>query len=481
MRDLPKGWIFCRLEELTKSPKQDIVDGPFGSDLKVTEYINEGVPIIRLQNVDRNRFLKKNIKYISSQKAHELSRHSFVVGDLVVTKLGDPVGKACIIPTSFDPGVIVADVVRVRIDKRLGIKEFVSYAINSPEVISKINLEVKGSTRPRVNLGHIRALEIPLAPLNEQHRIVAKLENLLEKVESSQIRLEKIPAILKRLRQSVLAAACSGRLTADWRDKELQNNSSYQTMDGNEELPNSWRWKSIRDIANSKKGSIQSGPFGSNLLHSEFQSTGILVIGIDNVFEGKFNKGKQHRISHQKYELLKKYAARPLDVLVTVMATVGRCCVVPSDIETAIITKHVYRITVDQAVVNPYYLMQCIRGCPAVLTQVQDKIQGVTRPGINGTILKEINIPLPPITEQQEIVRRVEELFALADRIEARYQKAKAQVDKLTQSILAKAFRGELVPQDPNDEPASELLNRIKALKVEHHRRSKVSMKRKKG
>ena len=86
--------------------------------------------------------------------------------------------------------------------------------------------------------------------------------------------------------------------------------------------------------------------------------------------------------------------------------------------------------------------------------------------GYIGAILNEINIPLPPLTEQHEIVRRVEELFALADRIEARYQKAKAQVDKLTQSILAKAFRGELVPQDPNDEPASALLKRIKAQKV---------------
>jgi type I restriction enzyme, S subunit len=321
---------------------------------------------------------------------------------------------------------------------------------------------VNGTTRLKLTQGSMNEIPMRLAPIKEQSRIVAKLEKLLEKVESSRTRLEKIPATLKRFRQSVLAAACSGRLTADWRNKELHINSSDQLLDGNEDLPNSWRWKSIRDVASSKKGAIQSGPFGSNLLHSEFQPTGILVIGIDNVFDGKFSLGKQHRISHKKYELLKKYAAHPLDVLVTVMATVGRCCVVPSDVETAIITKHVYRITVDQAVVNPYYFMQCIRGCPTVLTQVQSEIQGVTRPGINGAILKRINIPLPPIAEQNEIVRRVEELFALADRIEARYQKAKAQVDKLTQSILAKAFRGELVPQNPNDEPASELLKRIK-------------------
>lgn len=316
----------------------------------------------------------------------------------------------------------------------------------------------------RVPASFVRNAEIPLPPINEQRRIVVKLEKLLAKVESCQERLNKIPILLKRFRQSVLASACSGRLTADWQ-KHLQIESSNPTHEIADDLPSSWIWKSIRDLASAAKGSIRSGPFGSNLLHSEFQSTGILAIGIDNVLDGKFSFGRQHRISSQKYETLKKYAARPLDVLVTVMATVGRCCVVPADIETAIITKHVYRITINQIIVNPYFLMHCIRGCPAVLAQVQGEIQGVTRPGINGTILKEIRIPLPPLMEQQEIVRRIETLFKIADQIEERYNKAKAYVDKLTQSILAKAFRGELVPQDQKDEPASVLLKRIRALK----------------
>jgi type I restriction enzyme S subunit len=324
---------------------------------------------------------------------------------------------------------------------------------------------------PGLNRDTLYDQQLPIAPLPEQKRIVAKVEELLTRVNSAKERLTKVSVILKRFRQAVLSAACSGRLTEDWRDKELDIGSSVSTWNGNEDLPNSWGWKSIRDLASSKKGSIQSGPFGSNLLHSEFRSTGVLVIGIDNVLDGKFSFGKRHRISHQKYESLKKYAARPLDVLVTVMATVGRCCVLPSDIETAIITKHVYRITADHNVVNPYYLMQCIRGCPAVLAQIQSETQGVTRPGINGAILKRINIPVPPITEQHEIVRRVESMFKLADAVEKRIEAAKARAEKLTQSILAKAFRGELVPTEAElarrerraYESASELLARIKA------------------
>jgi len=98
---------------------------------------------------------------------------------------------------------------------------------------------------------------------------------------------------------------------------------------------------------------------------------------------------------------------------------------------------------------------------------------------INLAILQKLPIPVPPIEEQKEIVRRVRELFQFADQIEHRYQKAKTHIDNLTQSILAKAFRGELVPQDPNDEPASELLKRIKAEKARQEAESKPNCKTK--
>ena len=232
-------------------------------------------------------------------------------------------------------------------------------------------------------------------------------------------------------------------------------------VEGLPELPERWVWATVQTIASPNERSIQSGPFGSNLLHSEFQDTGVLAIGIDNVSNGKFSLGKEHRISLEKYEELKKYTARPYDVLITVMSTVGRCCVVPEGSETAIVTKHVYRITPDDKLTNPYFVMNCLRGCPIVIKKLFGEIQGVTRPGINGKILKNLPIPLPPLPEQHAIVRRVEELFHFAYDVEERVAWATAHTDRLTQSILAKAFRGELVPQNPNDEPASVLLERI--------------------
>jgi type I restriction enzyme S subunit len=196
------------------------------------------------------------------------------------------------------------------------------------------------------------------------------------------------------------------------------------------------------------------------LLHSEFQREGVLVIGIDNVQDGAFSSGSQNRISHSKFEQLERFTARPGDVLITVMATVGRCCVIPVDIETAIISKHVYRITADTRLVDPRYLMHALRGCEAILEQLGANVRGQTRPGINGEILKRLFVPLPSLAEQHEIVRRVADTLQAANDGTHAIARAATLLDHLERKILARAFRGELVPQDPADEPASLTLAR---------------------
>ena len=169
--------------------------------------MNSGIPIIRLQNVARNRFLEKNIKFITHDKADELQRHNFVAGDIAITKLGDPLGKAAIIPPSLSRGVIVADIVRLRVDEEYADPRYLTYAINSPDVCDELAEKTKGTTRPRVNLGHIRSLQIPVAPLTEQKRIADKLDAILVRVDDCRERLDRVPAILKGFRRAVLAAA----------------------------------------------------------------------------------------------------------------------------------------------------------------------------------------------------------------------------------------------------------------------------------
>ena len=122
-------WSIATLGEVAEKEKGSFVDGPFGSNLKTSDYVKKGVPIIRIQNVRPNRFLSKDIKYLSPEKAAELHRHNYRPGDLIITKLGDPCGVACIAPESAGEGIIVADVIRFRGDKKRIDHLFLSYFI----------------------------------------------------------------------------------------------------------------------------------------------------------------------------------------------------------------------------------------------------------------------------------------------------------------------------------------------------------------
>jgi len=217
---LPKDWVMSQLADLVINPKNDIVDGPFGSNLKASEYTETGAPIVRLQNIKRNNFLDKNIKCVSFEKAEQLSRHSFKPGDLLITKLGAPLGVACIAPHAFSEGIIVADLVRARLPDEKVDTKYITYLINSPSVIQQFKENTKGTTRPRVNLKFMRSLQLPIAPLDQQKQIVAKIEKLFSHIDAGIEALNTAKQRLKQYRQSVLKAAVTGELTKEWREAQ---------------------------------------------------------------------------------------------------------------------------------------------------------------------------------------------------------------------------------------------------------------------
>ena len=151
-----------RLEELCATGKSAIVDGPFGANLKREDYLEEGIPVLKIQNIKQDYVVIKKMDYVNEDKYQELRRHSFQQGDIVMTKLGDPLGLSAIV-RELDKGLIVADLVRIRPDK-IDV-EFLCMQLNSAKIQNYINRMQKGSTRPRVNLGMIR--EMPIAVPNE--------------------------------------------------------------------------------------------------------------------------------------------------------------------------------------------------------------------------------------------------------------------------------------------------------------------------
>lgn len=457
MSELPNGWLTATMQDVVINPQQDIVDGPFGSNLKASEYQESGIPIIRLQNVARNRFIDKNIKYISEVKADELQRHSFIAGDIAVTKLGDPLGKAAIIPSSFSYGIIVADIVRLRIDPRYADSRYVTYAINSTAVCAKLAEETKGTTRPRVNLGHIRSLEFPVAPINEQKRIADKLDTLLARVDACRSRLENVPRLLKRFRQAVLTAATSGELTSDWRKEHGVNITDWEdSLLGNCGIVSGGLTKNAKRASLSlKKPYLRVANVYMNRLE------------LDDVTEIGLTDSEYEKTRLVAGDLLIVEGNGSIDQL-------GRVAIWNDAIDECVHQNHIIRWRTIG--ILPKYVLLWLMS-PRGRNDITDLASTTT--GLYTLSISKVSalpIDLPSINEQHEIVRRVETLFAYADCLEARYTAARSQVDQLTPVLLEKAFRGELVSQDPNDEPATMLLERVSAARVAESARPRRQM-----
>ena len=312
------------------------------------------------------------------------------------------------------------------------------------QFLRAIRLPNKGYAR---HFQFLRSSKIALPPLNEQKRIAEKLDSLLARVDSCQTHLERVPQILKRFRQSVLAAATSGRLTEDWREEHGVNGE--------------WESCALGDVLTDIK-------YGTSKKSIYELKNGIPVLRIPNIKDGKID-ATDLKFSHFDEKEIKSLSLKTGDLLLIrsngSVELVGKVAIVDSKFEGFMYAGYLIRLRFDTTKVNPLYLSFYLSS-PAIRSHIEltaRSTSGVNN--INSEEVKAISLELPSLEEQAEIVRRVEKLFAYAERLEARYDSTSEHVERLTPSLLAKAFRGELVSQDPNDEPASVLLERIQEAK----------------
>lgn len=206
-----------------------------------------------------------------------------------------------------------------------------------------------------------------------------------------------------------------------------------------EEIKN-YKIETVESIAFDEKGSIRTGPFGSQLLHSEFVEEGISVLGIDNAVQNKFSWGERRFITEEKYDQLKRYTVRPGDVLITIMGTCGRCAVVPDNIPTSINTKHLCCITLNTKKYLPAFLHSYFLMHPMALQYLKSRSKGAIMDGLNMGIIKDMPVPLVPIDKQQEFVKQKKNI---ENKIET-YQRALDEADLFFKSLTQKAFEGAL-------------------------------------
>lgn len=342
-----------------------------------------------------------------------------------------------------------------------------------------------------------------------------KIEELFSEIDKGIEYLQTAKEQLEVYRQAVLKAAFEGKLTKEWREKktdlpfaddllekikkerikyyenqlqewekavsEWENKSKkgkkprkpnkikelppFSTREITQltKIPTEWKWVKIDMIQGYEQYSLKAGPFGSSLKKSCYVKSGFKIYGQEQVIAGDWKIGDYY-IDQNKYEELKSCSVQPNDVLISLVGTVGKVLVLPDEIEPGIINPRLIKISLAEDFYLPKFFKYYFES--AYLKSIYTKkSHGATMDIINLGIIQELPFPLLSKEEQHQIVQEIESRLSVCDYIEETVEKGLAQAEALKQSILKKAFEGRLVPQDPDDEPAAVLLERIRAEK----------------
>ena len=493
-KKLPNGWISIELDQVFE-PRSTRV---FPGDMPDAQYIG-------LEHVEA-----QTSKLLTTVPAATMSSSAarFFAGDVLYGRMRPYLNK--VVQPQFD-GLASAEFIvfptLAGIDNR-----FVHRRISASDFVDFACSQYEGD-RPRVKFDQLGKFELALPPSAEQTRIVEKLEELLSDLDAGVAELKAAQKKLGQYRQSLLKAAVEGALTADWRKHNTPQESGAQLLQrilterrarweakqlakfaeqgkppskdwqkkypepvqpdisGLPELPEGWVWATV-DLCSVDESAITDGPFGSNLKSSHYQEHGPRVIRLQNIGDGTFVDAKAH-ISESHYRELSKHAVQESDLLIAMLGEVlPRACIVPNSVAPAIVKADCARVRVNRDLIKPAVLAAQLNSKP-IRDLVARFVKGIGRPRVNLGHIRAIPVALCSIAEQLRVETVLSDGQLAIERQNEAIELSLKQSAAQRKNILKAAFSGQLVPQDPNDEPASVLLERIRAERVVHESEKK--------
>jgi len=477
---LPHGWVWTRVGEIgqvetgTTPPKAR------------AEYYGKNYPFYKPTDLNAGYYTRRSEDGLSIKgitKARLLPEKS-----ILVTCIGATIGKTGFIRQEGASNQQINAI----IPERNILPEYIYFIGTSPQFQESIIGTASATTLPILSKGKFEMLPIPLPPLPEQHRIVAKIEELFTRLDAGVEALNKVKAQLKHYRQAVLRDAFQGKLTQEWREahkgelepaskllerikEERRKNAKGKykelpPLDTSDlpDLPEGWVWTVIREVSLLvTKGSTPTS-YGFH-----YTSSGINFIKVENLRGGRLDKSSLSEfITEDTHEFLKRSKLSENDVLFSIAGTIGRVAVVQHEDLPANTNQAIALILCPWQFISPSYLKNVLESSIA-RSSIEKRPRGI---GMNNVSLDDVNnivVPFPPLPEQHKIVEEIERRLSVADEIEKAIDQSLKQAGRLRQSILKTAFEGKLVPQDPADEPAEKLLQRIKEERVRQQTEAK--------
>jgi type I restriction enzyme S subunit len=436
MKELPIGWKVSTIRELSDIVTKGTTPKTYGF-----QYQAQGVRFVKAECLSGGRIQHELCSYISEHAHQVFLRSQLCPGDVLFTIAGT-LGRVAVVHESDVPANTNQAVAIIRLFNN-ELARYVAAYLNSAAA-KFAEAEGRGIGLQNLNLQQVKDLAVLLPPLIEQRRIVAKIDSLFAKSKRARDNLDRIPGLAKKYKQAMLEAAFRGDLTGEWRisahigDEQVEFKGPPKELDGRP-LPSSWAIKPISEAAinhDGKRVPVRASDRARR--RGEFPyygASGIIDTIDDYLFDGDFLL-----IGEDGANLISR--STPIAFLAS-----GRYWV----------NNHAHVLQAGPELSNSWlcWYINMIDLTPFVT--------GTAQPKLTQAALNSIVVPIPSVAEQQQILRLIKTAFARIDRLASETTSARNLLDRLDREVLTKAFRGELVPQNLNDEPASVLLDRIKA------------------
>ena len=388
----------------------NIVDGPFGSSLKTSDYVDEGVPVLQGKNITGNRFKFFDVRYITEKKTESIKRSTVKVGDHLLVKIGS-IGYSAIIDDLYghDFAIIPANLAKITPNKEIIDSRYLHRYLTSDSAIRYFQKIASKTAQPALSLSKIKALEIPLPPLEEQRRIASILDQADELRQKRQQAIEKLNQLLQAT-------------FIDMFGDPVSNPKGFEVKKLSEQV----------DL-------IQIGPFGTQLHQEDYIENGIPLINPSHIKNGKIIPNHKLTVSQSKYEELTQYHLRLNDVLLGRRGEMGRCAVVTENEVGWLCGTGSLFLRPNLEKINPFFL-ELLLSSDSIKRYLENVSQGQTMANLNKTIVGSIPLISPSIEIQNKFFLIAEKI----DKMKTELKSAKNQVNNLFSSLQNQAFNGTL-------------------------------------
>ncbi|MBM6649745.1 restriction endonuclease subunit S [Megamonas funiformis] len=434
---IPNNWCWTRLEFLS-----NIINGDRGKNYpSKKDYVKSGVPFITAGNIEKNNTLnKEKLNYILEDK-YNILRSGKIVKDDILYCLRGTLGKNAIIDFEFK-GAIASSLCIVRLLNKIN-KKYIYLCLNSMLIEHQMIEFNNGTAQPNLSAESLKRYKIPLPPIDEQQRIVNRIESLFTKLDKAKELIENTLAQFEQNKMAILHKAFTGELTVKWRKENNIDLSSWQNYQ-------------LKDICEKITDGTHQTPKYTD-------DGGYIFLSSKNVKSGKIDWKNIKYIPKDLHDILyERIAPQRDDILLAKNGTTGVAAIVDRDIIFDIYVS-LALLRVNKKYILPMFLLYVI-GSPRIKNYFDSNLKGIGVPNLHLKYIREATISVPTIEEQQEIVNILDNLLAKYNKIKNLEQQLE-KIELLKKAILAKAFRGELGTNNPDEESAENLLKEILAEK----------------